>query len=136
MFQSIIKAIPFCRFENTLKLGLIFWFGFSIWCFLPDSIPTMLKEAPKDESVRRSAERPKGLREVYSKSSLCRWKIPGSRYYLMENAAADAPTKYQNDCRRAKDQLLFVIRCPDKSTMNVYELATPRLFAETRNVLG
>lgn len=57
----------------------VWFFGSSIWLrFLPDSISTMLKEARKDESVRRSAERSKGFWEEYSKSSsLCRCSCTG-----------------------------------------------------------
>lgn len=82
----------------------------------------MLREARKDESVRESAERSKGLREKYSKLSLHHAAA------ILENTGVKMPScgvfsvhqrNAERSSTRPRDQLLLAIRCPGKSTTNV-----------------
>lgn len=90
----------------------------------------MLREARKDENVRGSAERTKGLREEYSKLSLhrCRYtgKYRGQDAVLLEDSACTDEMQTVND-RGISSYLLFAARANPQCG------ATPRLFAaETR----
>ena len=101
------------------------------WRFPSDSISTMLRKTRKDESIRGSAERPKGLREEYSKLSLhhCRYtgKYRGQDAVLWRIQRAPAKCGAIVNDRGISSYLLFVGQIHNERG------ATPQLFSRTRH---